>query len=130
MTSSPSPELATMAALATSRTPRKVSSGEIIYRDGDPGNSLFGVVSGEIELYSDAAPNEVIGAGSSFGASALVDADHRRQGTAMAISDAELIELNREEFLFAMQELPMFALEVLHDLEVRLHRLKASVSAF
>ena len=32
--------------------------------------------------------------------------------------------MNREEFLFAMQELPMFGLEMLHDLELRLQRLK------
>jgi hypothetical protein len=32
--------------------------------------------------------------------------------------------MNREQFLFAMQELPMFGLEMLHDLELRLQRLK------
>ena len=32
--------------------------------------------------------------------------------------------MNREEFLFAMQELPMFGLEMLHDLEQHLQRLK------
>jgi CRP-like cAMP-binding protein len=32
--------------------------------------------------------------------------------------------MNREEFLFAMQELPMFSLEMMHDLEQRLQRLK------
>jgi CRP/FNR family transcriptional regulator, cyclic AMP receptor protein len=124
MNSNPSPELATMAALASSRSPRNVAAGEVIYRDGDPGDTLYGVVSGEIELSIGDTPIEVIGAGSSFGAAALLDPDHRRSGTATARGDASLLELNREEFLFAMQELPMFGLEVLHDLELRLQRLK------
>ena len=41
----------------------------------------------------------------------------------MASSECELLMMNREEFLFAMQELPLFGLEMLHDLEQRLQRL-------
>jgi CRP/FNR family cyclic AMP-dependent transcriptional regulator len=118
-------EMATMATLANSRTPRKLAAGDVIYRDGEQGNTLFGVVSGEIELSSGGTATEVIDAGSSFGAAALLDADHRRFGSAKALTDAEILEMNREEFLFAMQELPMFGLEILHDLEIRLQKLKA-----
>jgi len=118
-------EMATMATLANSRTPRKLAAGDFVYRDGDQGNTLFGVVSGEIELSSEGTATEVIDAGSSFGAAALLDADHRRFGSAKALTDAEILEMNREEFLFAMQELPMFGLEILHDLEIRLQKLKA-----
>jgi CRP-like cAMP-binding protein len=67
---------------------------------------------------------EIIGPGSCFGVGALVDPDHRRFGTAVAMADTELLVMNRQEFLFAMQELPMFGLEMLHDLEQRLQRLK------
>ena len=63
---------------------------------------------------------EVIGPGSSFDFGALVDSEHRRLGTAVALCDSELLEMNRAEFLFALQELPMFSLEMLHDLEQRL----------
>ena len=70
----------------------------------------------------------MIGPGSSFGAGALVDPERRRFGTAVAVRDSKLLEMNREEFLFAMQELPMFSLEMLHDLEQRLQRLKEHTS--
>jgi CRP-like cAMP-binding protein len=53
-----------------------------------------------------------------------VDPEHRRFGTAAAMADTELLEMNRQEFMFAMQELPMFGLEMLHDLEQRLQSLK------
>jgi CRP-like cAMP-binding protein len=71
---------------------------------------------------------EIIVPGSSFGIGALVDPEHRRFGTAVALCDSELLEMNREEFLFAIQELPMFSLEMLHDLEQRLQQLKEKMA--
>jgi CRP/FNR family cyclic AMP-dependent transcriptional regulator len=127
MNSSGNLELKTIAALAPQRTSRRVKAGEIIFRDGDLGASLFGVLSGQIELSSGGVCVETIGPGSCFGASALVEPDHFRYGTATALTDVELLEMNREEFLFAMQELPMFALEMLHDLEERLQQLKSRI---
>jgi len=129
MNSNANLELKTIAALAQQRPSRSVKAGEIIFRDGDPGDRLFGVLSGEIELSSDGQRLETIGPGSCFGAAALVEPDHRRYGTATALTDAELLEMNREQFLFAMQELPMFGLEMLHDLEARLQQLKSRLSA-
>ena len=129
MTSPSSLELKTIAALAQQRPSRFVKAGEIIFRDGDPGDSLFGVISGAIELSSGGQPLEMIGPGSCFGAAALVEKQHCRFGNAKALSDTQLLEMNREEFLFAMQELPMFGLEMLHDLEARLQQLKSRLSA-
>lgn len=128
MTAQPNPELTTIAALAGDRTPRRVLAGEVIFRDGDPGDRLFGVVSGRIQLSWGADRVEIVGPGSCFGAGALVDRQHRRFGTATALSDAEPLEMDREQFLFAMQELPMFGLEMLHDLEFRLEQLKSGLA--
>jgi CRP-like cAMP-binding protein len=128
MTFSPNPELRTMASLAGTRSPRSVKAGEIIFQDGDPGNTFYGVLQGEIELSWGGDRVETIGPGSSFGAGALADPGHRRFGTATATADSELLEMDRQEFLFAMQELPMFGLEVLHDLEMRLQTLKQSLT--
>jgi CRP-like cAMP-binding protein len=117
-------ELSTIAALARNREPRKITTGDVIFRAGEPGDCLFGILTGTIQLSWGADRVETLGPGSCFGVGALVDPDHRRFGTATAISDGELLEMNRQEFLFAMQELPMFGLEMLHDLEQRLQRLK------
>ena len=86
-------------------------------------------MTGLIELRSGSVCVETLGPGSCFAATALVEPDHRRYGTATALSDVELLEMKREEFLFAMQELPMFTHEMLHDLEERLHQLKSQLSA-
>ena len=122
------PELSTIAALAGSRPTRRVKAGEILFQPGDLGDVLYGVVSGTIALSWDGDRSETIGPGGCFGVGALVDPDHRRFGTATALSDAELLEMDRPEFLFAVQELPMFGLEMLHNLESRLQQLKHSVA--
>jgi len=125
MNSSPGLELRTIAALEGSHSPRSLDAGEILFRDGDPGDSLYGVVSGEIQLSSGGDCVETLGPGSCFGVAALLDPNHRRFGTATALTQAQVLEMNREQFLFAMQELPMFGLEMLHDMELRLQGVKA-----
>ena len=117
-------ELNTIAALASKREIKCVKQGDIIFRKGEFGNKLYSVVSGEVQLTWGNDGVETIRPGSSFGIGALVDPEHRRFGTAVALCDSELMEMNREEFLFALQELPVFSLEMLHDLEQRLQRLK------
>jgi len=117
-------ELTTIANLAGEQARRPVQAGEVIFRTGDPGERLYGVMSGEIRLSWEGERHETFGAGTCLGVGALVDPEHRRFGTATATVDGELVEMNREQFLFALQELPMFALEMLHDLECRLRDLK------
>jgi CRP/FNR family cyclic AMP-dependent transcriptional regulator len=117
-------ELNTIAALAGKRDLNCVKQGDIIFRKGELGQKLYCLVSGEVQLKWGNDGVENIGPGSSFGVGALVDPEHLRFGTAVALCDSELIEMNREEFLFALQELPMFSLEMLHDLEQRLQGLK------
>lgn len=121
-------ELCTNSALAGSRPTRQVKAGAVIFRPGDHGDVLDGVVSGTIELSSGSELTETVGPGGCFGVGALVDPDHRRFGTATALTDAELLKMNRPEFLFAVQQLPMFSLEMLHDLEARLQQRKRSVA--
>ena len=121
-------ELNTIAALAGKRALISVKQGDVVFNNGEPGDKLYGVVSGEVQLNWGDNGVEMIGPGSSFGAGALVDPEHRRFGTAVAVRDSELLEMNREEFLFAMQELPMFSLEMMHDLEQRLQGLKEQMS--
>lgn len=123
-----SPELTTIRTLSGHRPTRIVKAGEVIFSPGDHGDLLYGVVSGTIELSWGSVLRELVGPGSSFGVGALVDPEHRRYGTATALSEAELLEIDRPEFLFAVQELPLFGLEMLHDLELRLLQLKRSLA--
>ena len=109
--------LDTMRALAQTNEVRSVRAGDSIFRADDPGSSMFGVLEGTVRLSwtndNGQQGYEVIEAGNVFGAGALVMDGHRRLSTAQAENDCRLIEMNREKFLFAVQEAPMFAIELL-----------------
>lgn len=116
--------LHTMQALATSLSTRKLEPQQVLFEAGAPGDSIFCVLSGEVELRWSEDPGECFGPGEVLGVGALVSDNHRRHGTARAVVASELIEMSREQFLFAVQETPMFALELMAGLERRLRRLE------
>jgi len=55
----------------------------------------------------------------------MVDPQKRRYCSASAATPVHLLPMNREHFLLAIQEFPMFALESLQVLDERLRRVKA-----
>ena len=114
--------LHTIQVLSGSLAVRLLHAQELLYKAGDVGDSLFCVLAGEIQLdWSDGGRERFL-PGQVFGVGALVDSGHQRHGTARALRDSEIIEMNREEFLFALQEMPMFAVQLLASLEERLRR--------
>lgn len=118
--------LRTVEAFTDASCVRELQAGETLFREGDPGDRLYGLLEGAIELRSDrSAAVEKITAGHVFGAAALATGEHRRQVTAVALEPSRLLELGREEFLFALQETPMFSLALIAALEERLERVKA-----
>ena len=50
--------------------------------------------------------------------------DHQRLSTATATSDCCLIAMNRDKSLFAVQEAPMFAVQLLASIDARLRDIK------
>ena len=117
-----------MRALARKSEVHGVNAGDVIFKADDSGASMFGVLEGTVRLSwtneNGQEGYELIEAGNVFGAGALVMEGHRRLGTAQAQSDCRLIEMNREKFLFAVQESPMFAIELLASVDARLRDLK------
>ena len=119
--------LDTMRALASNGEVIDVSPGELIFRSGEAGDCMFGLLEGTVELsWNGDNGHEQIKAGDVFGAGALVTPDHRRYGNAKALTPCKLLVMNREKFLFAVQEAPMFAIELLGSIDQRLRQLKDS----
>ncbi len=117
-----------MRALARKSEVHAVNAGDVIFKADDAGASMFGVLEGTVRLTwtneNGQQGYELIAAGNVFGAGALVMEGHCRLGTAQAETDCRLIEMNREKFLFAVQESPMFAIELLASVDARLRDLK------
>ena len=114
-----------MRALATKGEVIDVPPGELIFRSGETGDCMYGVLEGTVQLsWNGDQGHEDIQAGDVFGAGALVPPEHRRYGDARALSPCRLLVMNREKFLFAVQEAPMFAIELLGSIDQRLRSLK------
>ena len=116
--------LHTMQAFASSLPLRVLTPGEVLFEEGEPGNTLFCVLHGVVELSWGADVSELFGPGEVLGVGALVSDNHRRHGTARALEATELLEMSREQFLFAVQETPLFAIELMASLERRLRGLE------
>jgi uncharacterized membrane protein len=103
--------------LATVIDAIKINAGETLFHTGDPGEALFVVRSGSIELYvKDTAGQKIVltiaEEGSLFGELSLLDSGPRT-ATAIALSDSELLVLDRDDLLLLFQKRPEAALNML-----------------
>ena len=95
----------------------KLEAGQTLFQAGEPGDSLFVVYSGEVELYiKDTTGQKIVltiaRAGELFGELALLDSGPR-SATALALTDAELLILDRDDLLLLFQKRPDAALHML-----------------
>jgi uncharacterized membrane protein len=96
---------------------RKLSAGETLFQAGEPGDSLFIVRSGEVELYiKDTTGQKIVlteaKEGEIFGELALLH-NSSRTATAVALTDTDLLELDRDDLLLLFQRTPAAALGLL-----------------
>lgn len=106
--------------------PQMFSAGQVIFEEGQPGNFMFGIVEGEVNILVNGKVVETIEDGEIFGTGILVGVK-KRTYTAIAKTDCQLAYLDEKRFLFAVQETPMFALEVIKNYSERLTRLQRLV---
>ena len=95
----------------------RLNEGETLFRAGEPGESLYLVRSGEVELFIQDNVGQKItldtaAPGDFFGEIALLDAGPRT-ATAVALGEAELIELDRDDLLLLFERKPDAALHML-----------------
>ncbi|WRH67768.1 MAG: Crp/Fnr family transcriptional regulator [Planktothrix sp. GU0601_MAG3] len=102
-------------------------ANQVIFEEGKTGDVLYGILEGEIQLWVNGKVVETLIAGDVFGEGALIQPDRTRASTAIAKTDCLLATMDKSRFLFAVQQTPMFALEILKSYSDRLRRLKHSV---
>src|SRR5215210_3572445 len=95
----------------------RLGVGETLFRAGDPGESLYLVRAGEVELSIQDNVGQKITLdtarlGDFFGEIALLDSGPRT-ATAVALADTELIELDRDDLLLLFGRKPDAALHML-----------------
>jgi CRP/FNR family transcriptional regulator, cyclic AMP receptor protein len=104
------------------RTMRTLSPGEILFSEGDAGDSMYGVISGAVELRRGDRVLLRIGPDGTFGELAIIDGSPRSL-TAVAVEPTEIAVINHREFLFLVHETPTFAIDVMRSLSELIHEL-------
>lgn len=99
-------------------------AGEAIFKEGETATAMYGVVSGKVNIVVGDRVVETIEEGDIFGIGALVHPDLQRSSSAVAMTDCQIVSLDREHFLFAVQETPLFSLEVMRSYSDRLRHLR------
>lgn len=94
------------------------AAGQVVFRVGDPDSVMYGVKSGEVEIYFNDRLLETVGPGGILGEKSLVD-DYPHTTTAIAKTDCELVLVDEEKFLFLVHETPTFAVKVMRVMAAR-----------
>ncbi len=99
--------------------PQTFTAGSIIFQEGQPGDAMYIVKQGEIELRVHGKTVEVVGPDGFFGEMAVIDGS-QRSATAIAKTDCVLTPITAKRFEFMIHEIPFFAVEVMKGLARRL----------
>lgn len=110
---------------------RAIPAGEVLFEQGDSGDSMFAVVEGNIELSLDGVVVEAVGPGGILGEMALINPAPR---TARAVARtaartaARVVPVDQQHFMYLVQEHPTFAIQVMRVMAERLRRADESAS--
>jgi CRP/FNR family transcriptional regulator, cyclic AMP receptor protein len=93
--------------------------GDFIFRQGDPGDVMYALIDGEIEINVDGTRISTVKQGEVLGEMALID-KKPRSATAMALSDCKVVVINEQRFNFLMQQTPMFVTQIMKVMSDRI----------
>lgn len=100
---------------------RTYAPGETIFVEGEPGDLMYVILDGEVEIRSEGAVLNILSRGDIFGEMALVD-DSPRSASATARTSCEIVPVDRYNFLFYVEHSPFFALQVMSVMAKRLRQ--------
>jgi uncharacterized membrane protein len=122
-----------LKVLAASLSERRFAAGQIIMHQGDHGREMYVVAEGDVNIFlpgddSRRVSLKDIARGEFFGELALFD-DKPRSASALATSDAVLLELTRETLSSYLSKRPRAAMAILETMAERLRETNALLSA-
>jgi CRP-like cAMP-binding protein len=114
-------------ALVRATSTRRLAAGEVLFRKGDAGRQLYGVLSGRLKAVAAGADGKeivfnVCDPGEVIGEIALLDSNPR-SASIVALEPSELLVLDRRDFLPFLERHPRVAIQLAELLAARLRRL-------
>ena len=112
---------AALEAVAAQLQPEHHTRGDVIFREGEPGETMYLVVSGQVEVLAgaDQAPLAALGPGSFVGELALLLGEPR-SATLRVVADTMLWALHRRDLDVLLSEHPVIGVELSRELGRRL----------
>lgn len=110
-----------------------VSAGDFVFRHGDPGDEMFIIQEGEVEIVQEHSGDEVTLAvlrqGDFFGEMAILEAQPRT-ASARATADCNLLPIKGSTFDEMLQKNPEVAVRMMRKLSGRLRQMEQYVRDF
>lgn len=122
-----------LTALSFTLVPRAFAAGTMIFSQGDSGSSLYIVQSGDVNIHLPGEKSQRISLkdaarGEYFGELSLFD-DKPRSASALATTDAVLLELQRATLEDYLDRRPRAAMTILRTMSERLRETNSMLSA-
>jgi flavin-dependent dehydrogenase len=120
----------TMATGVSGLLGKKYEEGEIIYRQGDPGDCMYSIQGGEVELLQRQQDKEfclaVLRGGDFFGEMALFE-EGNRTATARALTNVWVFTLEKDSLLSRVHEDPSLAFRIIERMSYRIQQLETQL---
>jgi CRP/FNR family cyclic AMP-dependent transcriptional regulator len=100
---------------------RTFAAGQTIFKAGDPGDLMYAVIEGEVDIYVHDRLVEALKEGGIFGELALIDTSPR-SASAIAKTDCKVAAVTQARFIKLIQSTPFFAIQVMHVMADRIRR--------
>ena len=97
-----------------------VRPGEILFHEGDEGHALYIVEKGNLRVMSGSVVYETVTVGGILGEMALIDEGAPRSASVIAVSHAQLWEIDTDRFRSMVASDPNFAITVMRTMARRL----------
>jgi CRP-like cAMP-binding protein len=115
--------LSVIRSIATTQT---YQPDEKVFVEGSPGNTMYVILDGNVEISVAGKLIEIAGPGMIVGEMALIDSCNR-SATVVAKDYCVLAQVNESEFLTLMEKTPRFGLSVMKILVTRLRNMDAMI---
>jgi CRP/FNR family cyclic AMP-dependent transcriptional regulator len=117
----PEPPVPEFPLLLYEGEPRRVGQGDVIFQDGDAPDVMYAVKEGQVSIRVREKEIEIVGPNGLFGEMALID-DEPRSATAVAMTECQLVPVDRRRFEHLVEHWPGFSLSVMKLMVDRIRR--------
>jgi len=119
-----------MSVPGTDSLGKSFEDGEIIYRQGDRGDSMYVIQKGKVEVVQRDGDKEYclaeLSDGDFFGEMALFEGE-RRRATVRAVGEVWVYTLERDSLFRRIQEDPSLAFKLIQQMSYRIRELETTL---